>query len=95
MTSSKVRARLLVQGKVQGVFFRENTKQKAQELGLTGWVKNTDEGAVEAVFEGEKEKVSEIVEWLKNGPPLAKVENVEIEWQEYQNEFTGFQVIRD
>jgi len=90
-----IRARIFVRGKVQGVFFRENTKQKAQEIGLTGWVRNTDDGGVEAMFEGEREKILEIIDWGKTGPALAKVDNIEIEWQDFQNKFSSFQVLRD
>jgi len=90
--SEKARAYLLISGKVQGVFFRENTKNIAKNLGLTGWVKNLDNGQVEAVFEGEKEKIEEIINWAKKGPVLAKVKEVKIEWQDYQREFSDFEI---
>ncbi len=91
----KVRAHIFVEGRVQGIFFRENTRQKAMELGITGWVKNLPDGRVEAVFEGEKENVEKMLAWAKKGPPLAKVENTEIEWQKPQNEFPDFEIIYD
>jgi len=89
--SEKVRAHIFASGKVQGVFFRENTVKKAQQLGITGWVKNLADGRLEAVFEGEKDKVEKIVNWAKKGPFLAKVYNLEVEWQEYKGEFNNFE----
>ena len=73
-------------------FFRQNTQTKARELGLKGWVKNLDDGRVEAIFEGEKEKIEKMIEWLKKGPTLAKVTNLKAEWQKYQAEFDGFEI---
>lgn len=72
-----MRVRILISGQVQGVFFRAYTRQKALELGLKGWVRNTEDGKVEAVFEGPKEKVEEIVKWCWKGTPGSKVEKVE------------------
>jgi len=88
--SEKVKAHVFVSGRVQGVFFRENSHQKAKELGIFGWVKNLADGRVEAVFEGEKEKVEKMVDWAKKGPLLAKVDNLSIKWQEYKGEFNDF-----
>ncbi|MBC7074140.1 acylphosphatase [Candidatus Parcubacteria bacterium] len=88
----KKRAHVLVSGKVQGVFFRQNTFQRAKKLGLFGWVCNTKDGRVEAVFEGEEEKIKEILEWIKIGPPLAKVEKVDITWEEFKGEFKDFEI---
>lgn len=81
-----------VYGKVQGVWFRANTKQKAEQLGVTGWVKNTTHGAVEAIFEGEENCIKEMIEWCKNGPPQANVENIEIKEQNPTNGFDGFSI---
>lgn len=88
----KVRCHIFVSGRVQGVFFRANTQKVAQSLGVFGWVKNTEDGRVEVLVEGEKEKVEELINWLKRGPPLAKVENLSIEWQEYKGEYNDFQI---
>lgn len=74
----KMRVHVYVTGKVQGVWFRASTQQKAQQLGITGWVRNTQEGTVEAVFEGEKHIVKEMIAWCQKGPPLAKVCQVDI-----------------
>jgi acylphosphatase len=84
------RAHVLVSGKVQGVFFRSSTKDVAEELGISGWVRNLDDGRVEAVFEGEKEEVDKMVEWCRNGPEYARVTGVEVSMDEYKGEFKGF-----
>jgi acylphosphatase len=89
------RAHVLVYGRVQGVFFRQNTQKLAQKLGLAGWVKNREDGGVEAVFEGEKEKVEKMIEWMKKGPPLAWVEKVNVFWEEFKGEFKNFEIKYD
>jgi acylphosphatase len=89
------RAHVLVYGRVQGVFFRQNTQKLAQKLGLAGWVKNREDGGVEAVFEGEKEKVEKMIEWMKKGPPLARVEKVNVFWEEFKGEFKNFEIRYD
>lgn len=91
----KVRVHIFVSGKVHGVFFRSETQAKAQELGLTGWVKNLADGRVEIVAEGEKEMVEKLVEWAKRGPDSAKVGSLEIDWQKYQGEFKNFEIRYD
>jgi len=91
----KVRCHIFVSGRVQGVFFRKNTFERAKILGLKGWVRNTEDGRVEAMFEGEKENVEKILEWLKTGPPLAKVENVEVNFEEFKGEFEDFEIRYD
>lgn len=85
-----VRVHIFVSGKVQGVFFRSGTKQKALELALTGWVRNLADGRVEAVFEGEEEGIEKIVEWCRKGPAYARVEDVEVVQEQYTGEFKGF-----
>ena len=91
----KVRVHLIISGFVQGVFFRSNTQEKAKEIGVFGWVRNLGDGRVEAVFEGEKERVEEMIGWAKKGPELARIENVEIKWEEYQGEFDDFEIKYD
>lgn len=86
------RVHLLISGRVQGVTFRASTKRKAQSLELKGWVRNTDDGKVEAVIEGEKEKIEELIEWAERGPRLADVENIKINWKEGKNKFDEFQI---
>ncbi len=87
-----MRAYVRVYGRVQGVFFRANTVERARELGLKGYVRNMPDGSVEAVIEGEKEKVDKLISWMHVGPPLARVDRVEVEYQEYRGEFTDFRV---
>jgi acylphosphatase len=72
-----VRVRVLVSGRVQGVFFRASCAEEARRLGVGGWVRNRPDGRVEAVFEGDESQVSEMVEWCRRGPPGARVEGVE------------------
>lgn len=76
------RAHLLISGRVQGVFYRAFTKDVADSLGLKGWVRNLRDGRVEAVFEGDEDKISIAIERCKEGPPYAKVDNIEIRWEE-------------
>jgi acylphosphatase len=71
---------------VQGVFFRSETRQRAASLGLAGWVRNLRGGSVEAVFEGERERVESMVEWSRRGPSGAHVKDVDVAWEEPQGE---------
>lgn len=89
-----IRVHIFISGKVQGVFFRHNTKIKAEELGVFGWVKNLPDGRVEAVLEGEKEKVEEMVDWCKNGPEFARVTGLEAFEENYKKEFNKFSKLR-
>ena len=89
----KVRAHVFVSGRVQGVFFRSETRFHARRLGVTGWVRNLPDGRVEAVFEGEEEAVKELIEFCKVGPVGARVTNVEVRWEEYRGEFNDFRII--
>ena len=86
-----VRAHVFISGEVQGVGFRFHTQIKARNLGLKGWVKNLDNGDVEAVFEGEEDKVNEMIEWCKKGPDSALVKDVKVEFEDYSGEFESFQ----
>lgn len=90
--SNNARARVVVSGRVQGVFFRLETKQAAQRYGVLGWVTNQIDGTVAAVFEGPKEKVDAILAWCEQGPPHARVTQVDVTWEEYTGEFDGFNV---
>ncbi len=89
---SKVRAHVLVKGRVQGVLFRYATRDEANLRGVKGWVRNLEDGQVEAVFEGVKEKVDEMIEFCHYGPPAAKVSSVEVTWEEYTGKFKGFSI---
>jgi acylphosphatase len=84
---------VIIYGKVQGVWFRVNTKNKADELGIYGWVKNTDDGKVEAVFEGDEKKITKMIEWCSIGPSQAKVIKIEILKKKYIKEYNDFSII--
>jgi len=89
---SKVRAHVFVKGRVQGVLFRYATKDEANLRGVKGWVRNLEDGRVEAVFEGLKEKVDEMIEFCHYGPPGAKVSSVKVTWEEYTGKAKGFSI---
>ena len=89
---SNSRAHLWIEGRVQGVFFRASTMDKARELGLTGWVRNNPDGSVEVVAEGPKEVVEELVAWSHHGPRHAVVESVRIEWESLLDEYAEFNI---
>ena len=76
---SWLRARVVVSGRVQGVWFRESTRRRAEELGVGGWVRNLPDGRVEVLFEGDAEQVRSAIEFVKVGPPLAHVKDVAVE----------------
>jgi acylphosphatase len=86
------RVHVFISGRVQGVFFREYTRRKAEELGVKGWVRNLPDGRVEAVFEGEDEAVDAIVKWCWEGSPYSNVSNVEAMEEEYTGEFERFEI---
>ena len=88
----KVRAHVLISGRVQGVFFRAYTQRAAQEKGISGWVMNTRDGRVEAVLEGPKEQVEDMINWCHQGSPMSQVTGVSTDWQEYTGEFKDFSV---
>ena len=88
----QLRAHVIVHGLVQGVCFRASAKDEADRLGVTGWVRNLPDRSVEAVFEGEKKKVEEIVEWCRRGPSGANVRKVEIVREPYSREFSCFDI---
>lgn len=87
----KIKARIVVSGRVQGVLYRRTAQQKATELGITGWAHNTIDGRVEIECEGFGENIEKFIEWCTQGPPLAKVENIEVEYGECGDEFSDFQ----
>jgi acylphosphatase len=89
---TKTRAHIYVTGKVQGVFFRQNTKRQAQSRGVCGWVSNLPDGRVEAVLEGEEAAVNQVVDYCRHGPSFAKVENVEVAYEDYKGEFADFNI---
>ncbi len=88
----KARAHVYISGRVQGVFFRSTIRDHANRLGVEGWVRNTRDGRVEAVFEGDREKVEELLNFCHRGPPGASITDVGVEWGEPTGEFSGFEV---
>ncbi|HSV50335.1 MAG TPA: acylphosphatase [Candidatus Acidoferrales bacterium] len=90
----KTRAHVYVTGRVQGVFFRQNTKRQAQSKGVLGWVRNLEDGRVEAVFEGDEEAVKMVVEFCKVGPKAAQVTDVKVDWEPYREEFQTFSIVQ-
>jgi acylphosphatase len=90
----KVRVHAIISGRVQGVFFRMETKQAAQRFGVSGWVRNLRDGTVEAVFEGKKSQVDAILDWCNQGPANALVTDVSTEMEVYSgdDEFDGFKI---
>lgn len=86
------RAHVFMSGRVQGVFFRYETEERASALGVKGWVRNLPDRRVEAVFEGDEEQVKEMVEFCRRGPPGARVTNIEVKWEESTGEFDRFSI---
>jgi acylphosphatase len=90
MTNKRIRA--VVKGRVQGVFFRTHTEEKARNLALAGWVRNRPDGSVETVAEGEADRIAQFSQWLQHGPPAARVVDVEIKEEEPQGELHPFEI---
>lgn len=88
----KVRAKLLLDGRVQGVSFRYYTQRRAAELGLTGFVRNLSDGRVEAVFEGDKASIEAMLTWCQTGSPSARVDSIAVRYEEADGRFSGFNV---
>jgi acylphosphatase len=88
-----VRRRVLVAGRVQGVFFRQSLVDEAEARGVRGWVRNLLDGRVEAVLEGPEEAVGAVVAWCHEGPPVARVEAVESSEEPARGEPAGFRVL--
>ena len=86
------RIKLRVTGRVQGVYYRASTQERARNLGLSGWIRNTRDGAVELEAEGPASAIEKLVEWCRQGPPAARVRDVEIDSLEPVGESTGFQI---
>jgi acylphosphatase len=88
----KTRARVTVEGRVQGVYFRHYTQEVAHRLDVKGWVRNRRDGSVEALFEGDKKNVDQIIQWCHRGPSEARVTNVLTTWENYTGEFDDFSI---
>lgn len=88
----KVQTRVRIEGLVQGVNYRYSTRQKAQELGVNGWVRNLADGSVECLLVGERDKVEALIRWCHQGPPGARVKKVTTRWEEYRGDVEGFSI---
>ncbi|MGQ4556266.1 acylphosphatase [Halobellus sp. GM3] len=91
MSEDRINAHVFVSGTVQGVYYRASTRDAAEERDVDGWVRNLDDGRVEAVFEGPESAVEEMIEWCHTGSPAASVESVEAEYGEPTGE-SGFRI---
>lgn len=90
----KIRVHLVIEGRVQGVFFRATALAQANRLGITGWVKNRPDGSVEIVAEGEQNKIEKWIDWCRQGPPGADVHHLHVDREAFQNEFQSFRISR-
>jgi acylphosphatase len=88
----KVKARVRIEGLVQGVNYRFSTRQKALELGVNGWVRNVADGSVECLMEGERDKIEALIRWCHHGPLGARVTRVTTLWEEYRGDMQGFSI---
>ncbi|MEE9510235.1 MAG: acylphosphatase [Candidatus Bathyarchaeia archaeon] len=88
----KVRAHVLAKGRVQGVFFRVTTREEAKKRSIVGWIRNLSDGSVEAIFEGEKEKVKALIDFCRVGPPRARVITVNVTWEEVTGFYDSFRI---
>ncbi|HZA42798.1 MAG TPA: acylphosphatase [Nitrososphaeraceae archaeon] len=91
-SQNKIRANIVVKGKVQGVYFRQNAHRICNEYGVTGWVRNVGDGSVEAILEGNKNSVEDAISWFRVGPLNAHVERVELSYDRYSGEFQDFKI---
>ncbi len=87
----KARLHLLISGRVQGVWYRASTRKRAEKLGLTGWVRNLADGRVEALAEGHRTALEDLLRWCHSGPPLARVTDIQADWSEAKGEFHAFE----
>jgi acylphosphatase len=90
--AENVRAHVIISGKVQGVFFRADTREAANRFGVNGWVRNQRDGTVEAVFEGDQSHVESVLNWCKKGSPAARVDAVNVKWESYTGDFSDFHI---
>lgn len=86
-------ARIIIKGRVQGVFYRATAQEKAQELGLKGYVKNLEDGTVEALVQGDKAAIEIFIKWCHEGPPSSKVETINVEWQTSTERYSDFSIL--
>ena len=84
---------IIVRGRVQGVFFRASAQREARRLGLSGWVRNRPDGAVEILAEGEEVAIRELSGWAQKGPGAARVERVDTRWRSFSGDFPDFRIV--
>ena len=89
-----VRVHVFVSGSVQGVFFRVQTRYEALKRNVAGWIRNTSDGKVEAIFEGKNEDVQHLIAFCRSGPPGAQVTKIDVQQHEYSGAFNGFKIRR-
>lgn len=92
MSGQTEQIHIRIRGRVQGVFFRASSQEKAKDLGLSGWVRNRPDRQVEIVAEGPPEALNALLAWCRTGPPLARVKSVETEWSGSTGEYSSFEV---
>ncbi|RTZ96727.1 MAG: acylphosphatase [Deltaproteobacteria bacterium] len=85
-------ARVVISGKVQGVFFRVETQRAARQFNITGWVRNRSDGTVEALLEGTREDVGSLISWCHKGAPRSRVDRVDVEWKPHTGKFVRFDI---
>lgn len=85
-------AHVFISGTVQGVGYRYFVRSNAKKLGLTGWVRNAEDGGVEAVFQGDKDKIEEMIALCRQGPMLSEVEHIGFEWEDYEDALSDFKI---
>ena len=88
-----IRVRLIIEGRVQGVWFRASTRNEARKLGVFGWVKNRPDGKVEVLAEGAEDNVDKLIAWCHQGPSYAKVSHVKERKEEWKDEFDSFDIV--
>lgn len=84
---------LTVRGRVQGVYFRASAQREARRLGITGWVKNRQDGSVDILAEGEEDGLRDLIGWAQKGPSAARVEKVDVRWRGFSGEFPDFRIV--
>jgi acylphosphatase len=87
-----IRAKVSIKGRVQGVFYRQSTREKALSLNITGWVRNLPNGDVDALFDGSEQEIANILSWCKQGPKPARVDEVLVSYEESTGEFSTFKI---
>lgn len=84
---------LIIRGRVTGVYFRASAQREAKRLGITGWVRNRNDGSVEIMAEGDEDVIKELVSWSHHGPTAARVDGVDVRWRGYSGEFSDFRIM--